>query len=216
MLQRLLRLYSTTIDFREFIFHLAITALLCFVIGLIYVAVAPRPAKALRLARIFPILGMTMALAATVLGSSLAIAIGLVGAISVVRFRTVLQDLEQLAFLLLTIAAGLGSGSGQLMVVVFALPLIGGMLVLRRYWQRHRRHRFSIRLSGPPADVQALIPRLKKEFPGLRLCHAHVEGAAAEWRFSLSRPAPGTASALFDQLADAPGIRISLREDGDE
>lgn len=216
MLERLLRLYSTTIDFREFIFHLAITALLCFVIGLIYVAVAPRPAKALRLARIFPILGMGMALAATVLGSSLAIAIGLVGAISVVRFRAVLQDLEQMGFILLTVAAGLGSGSGQLMLVVFALPVIGGLLVLRRYLQRNQRNRFSLHLSGTPADIQAVLPGIKKEFPGLRFCHAHVEGTAAEWRFSLTRPDFSDALALFDRLSDTPGVHISLREDGNE
>jgi hypothetical protein len=215
MLQHILRLYSTTIDFREFIFHLAITALLCFGVGLIYVAVARRPNKALRLARIFPALGMGMALATIVLGSSLAIAIGLVGAISVVRYRAVLQDIEQLSFILLTVAVGLGSGSGQLMLVAVALPLVGSLLMLQRYLQRHHQSRYSLHLSGDPADLQALLPRLKNEFPGLRLRHAHVKGTAAEWRFSLSRPRSGDALALFEQLAGTPGVRISLREDQD-
>jgi hypothetical protein len=215
MLQRLYRLFSTTIDYREFILHLAITALLCFLVGILYVVVAPRPQKALRLARIFPVLGLTMALAVTVLGSSLAIAIGLVGAVSVVRYRAVINDLEQLSFILLTVATGLACGSAHLLLVVAALPLIGGLLLLRHYVLR-KRSRLQVLLHGSPAQVQAMLPGLREEFPGLRLRHAHLQNESAEWRFSLLKARPGDLLALYDRLAQTPGLRISLREDTDE
>ena len=86
MLQRLLRLYSTTIDFREFLFHLGITALLCFAAGILYLSLSRNKVRALRFARLFPVMGMGMALVAAVLGSSLTVAIGLVEAVSMVRY----------------------------------------------------------------------------------------------------------------------------------
>ena len=48
----------------------------------------------------------------TVVKSSLALSLGLVGALSIVRFRTPIKEPEELGYLFLTIAVGLGFGAG--------------------------------------------------------------------------------------------------------
>ena len=53
---------------------------------------------------------MTTMLIITVVKSSLALSLGLVGALSIVRFRAAIKEPEELAYLFLTIAIGLALG----------------------------------------------------------------------------------------------------------
>ena len=214
MLQRLLRLYSTTIDFREFLFHLGITALLCFAAGILYLSLSRNKVRALRFARLFPVMGMGMALVAAVLGSSLTVAIGLVGAVSMVRYHGVFRDVQQLTFMFLVVALGLAGGTGQLGIALLGLPMIALMLGLRAWYQK-KSGRLDLKLSGSPATVQALLPALQKEFPHLRLQDVQFNATAAEWRFSLFRPRPGDVVALQSRLAGATGLQILLLEEQD-
>lgn len=59
---------------------------------------------------IFPFIVLTTLLVITVVKSSLALSLGLVGALSIVRFRTPIKEPEELAYLFLSIAVGPGAG----------------------------------------------------------------------------------------------------------
>ncbi|MDC0531508.1 DUF4956 domain-containing protein, partial [Alphaproteobacteria bacterium] len=74
---------------------------------------------------VLPIIGLTVFLVITVVKSSLALSLGLVGALSIVRFRTPIKEPEELGFLFLTIAVGLGFGAGfQLVTTVVVLAIL--------------------------------------------------------------------------------------------
>lgn len=75
-------------------------------------------------ASIFPILTTTTFLVISVVKSSLALSLGLVGALSIVRFRTPIKEPEELAYLFLAIGAGLGIGADQRMATVVVVSLI--------------------------------------------------------------------------------------------
>ena len=55
----------------------------------------------------------TMVLIITVVKSSLALSLGLVGALSIVRFRTPIKEPEELVYLFIAISVGLGLGANQ-------------------------------------------------------------------------------------------------------
>lgn len=78
----------------------------------------------------------TMVLIITVVKSSLALSLGLVGALSIVRFRTPVKEPEELVYLFLAIAVGLGLGAGQLVVTpvcfAFVVLLLFGAKVVRK------------------------------------------------------------------------------------
>lgn len=74
---------------------------------------------------------MTTVLIITVVKSSLALSLGLVGALSIVRFRTPIKEPEELAYLFIAIAMGLGLGANQtLPTIVAGLMILGVMAVL--------------------------------------------------------------------------------------
>ncbi|MEK6676594.1 MAG: DUF4956 domain-containing protein [Planctomycetota bacterium] len=58
------------------------------------------------------------------IGSNVALSLGLVGALSIIRFRTVIKDNRDMAFLFLTIGIGLCCGSGG-----YGIGLIGTVFV---------------------------------------------------------------------------------------
>ena len=63
----------------------------------------------------------------TVVKSSLALSLGLVGALSIIRFRTPIKEPFELSYLFLSIAIGLGFGAGQVIAtatVVFVLLVL--------------------------------------------------------------------------------------------
>jgi len=82
-------------------------------------------------ARVLPAIALTTVLVISVVKASLALSLGLVGALSIVRFRTPIKEPEELAYLFLAIAIGLGLGAGQLLVTVSAITVILALLSLR-------------------------------------------------------------------------------------
>ena len=75
-------------------------------------------------ASIFPMILLTIALIIAIVKSSLALALGLVGALSIVRFRTPIKEPEELAYLFLIIGLGVALGAGQ------TLPAVGACFVI--------------------------------------------------------------------------------------
>ena len=81
--------------------------------------------------QVFPFILLTTILIITVVKSSLALSLGLVGALSIVRFRTPIKEPEELAYLFVAIAMGLGLGANQTTpTVVAGLSILGVMAIL--------------------------------------------------------------------------------------
>ena len=72
----------------------------------------------------FTIVGLSTVLIISVVKSSLALSLGLVGALSIVRFRTPIKDAEELGYLFLVIATGLAAGAEQEVAILVSVPLI--------------------------------------------------------------------------------------------
>ena len=65
----------------------------------------------------FVVLGVATCIVIMIVKSSLALSLGLVGALSIVRFRAAIKEPEELVYLFLIIAVGLGTGANQLVII---------------------------------------------------------------------------------------------------
>ena len=63
-----------------------------------------------KFAQVLPLLTMITVLVISVVKSSLALSLGLVGALSIMRFRTAIKEPEELIYLFMALAIGLGLG----------------------------------------------------------------------------------------------------------
>jgi hypothetical protein len=99
-----------------------------------------------KFARLLPILCLITILVISVVKASLALSLGLVGALSIVRFRTAIKDPEELIYLFLAIGIGLGLGADQRIPTVVALGVIMLLLIIARLFS-HRLKRRNLYLS---------------------------------------------------------------------
>ncbi len=84
-------------------------------------------------AQTLPVLALTTTLVISIVKSSLALSLGLVGALSIVRFRTAIKEPEELLYLFMALAIGLGLGADQRVPTILAMLLILGYLFARTF-----------------------------------------------------------------------------------
>ena len=116
------------IDLQNFVISLFCAAILSFIVQLFYIRYSSTLSNRKEFSKNFVILGVTTSIVIMIVKSSLALSLGLVGALSIVRFRAAIKEPEELVYLFLIIAIGLGCGASQVVItttgVSFALIII--------------------------------------------------------------------------------------------
>ena len=106
-----------------------------------------------RFAQTLPVLALTTALVISIVKSSLALSLGLVGALSIVRFRTAIKEPEELIYLFMAIAIGLGLGADQRLPTILAILVILGYLFARTVvTPRSMKNNLYLNVQSAPTD----------------------------------------------------------------
>ncbi len=126
-------LAPTPLSLSDLLLNLALGIVLSLLFAWHYVRFGRSLSNRVALAKTFPFIVLTTILIISVVKSSLALSLGLVGALSIVRFRTPIKEPEELAYLFLCIATGLALGADQRLPALAAAPviLVVGALVSR-------------------------------------------------------------------------------------
>lgn len=120
--------HSAQVVLADFTVNLLLAAALACVLGWVYRTYGRSLSNRKLFSRNFLPITMTTMLVITIVKSSLALSLGLVGALSIVRFRAAIKEPEELTYLFLSIAVGLGLGAGQRAVTLTAFALIAFLL----------------------------------------------------------------------------------------
>ncbi|CAM2009975.1 DUF4956 domain-containing protein [Acanthopleuribacter pedis] len=91
-----------------------------------------------KFARLFVLLAATTMMVISVVKTSLALSLGLVGALSIIRFRTPIKEPEDLSYLFLALATGIGIGADQRAATVLMFAGILGVLTITNYFRRRK------------------------------------------------------------------------------
>lgn len=114
------------------VFNLLLALVLSVLLAVYYAKLGDSLSNRSKFAPILPLLTLITLLVISVVKSSLALSLGLVGALSIVRFRTAIKDPEELIFLFFAISIGLGLGADQRVPTLVAFAIIMGYLILRK------------------------------------------------------------------------------------
>lgn len=119
---------NVQIDIPNFVISLICAVILSFFVQLFYIKYSSSLSNRKEFSKNFVILAVTTCIVIMIVKSSLALSLGLVGALSIVRFRAAIKEPEELVYLFLIIAIGLGCGANQLVIttvgIIFSLILI--------------------------------------------------------------------------------------------
>jgi len=114
---------AASINLLMLIVQIILTTLFSYIIGFFYIKYGNSLSNRRNFAKNFVLISVTTMLIIMIVKSSLALSLGLVGALSIVRFRTAIKEPEELAFFFMAIGIGLGIGAEQL--VVTAIGTVG-------------------------------------------------------------------------------------------
>jgi len=125
-----------------------------------------------QLTSIIPILSATTFLVILIVKSSLALSLGLVGALSIVRFRTPVKEPEDLVYLFLSIAIGIGFGAFQIFSTLIVFLIIIIFIWFRGYKFDQVRNDYNLELTFNNNDIyqknsDGIIEILKKNSESL-------------------------------------------------
>jgi len=119
---------NINIDLPDFIINLIAVGVLCFLIRIFYHKFSTTLSNRDEFSKNFILLGIATCIVITIVKNSLALSLGLVGALSIVRFRAAIKEPEELVYLFLVIATGLGGGAGQLKITIAGITI--GLIII--------------------------------------------------------------------------------------
>ena len=138
---------------------------LSFAVGRVFVKFADTFSNRESFARLFPLVSSATCLIIAVVKSSLALSLGLVGALSIVRFRTAIKDPEELIYLFISIAIGLACGASQFSSALtgFVLIMLGASLLKTRSSKMRNKNSIRLSIGNFPASALTKIATVATE-----------------------------------------------------
>ncbi|MBN9522252.1 DUF4956 domain-containing protein [bacterium] len=167
------------------------------------------------------LLTVLIALVTQVIGDSAARAFSLVGALSIVRFRTVVDDTRDTAFVIFAVAVGMAVGAGFLWLALVGIPVVGLTAAVLSAWGGTggvaQPARLVVRLANGTDPQGVLAAAFDKHLREVKFQAADTakQGAAVDYTY-LVRPKPGVAPVgLIGELNRIDGVQsVEWREPG--
>ena len=131
------------LDLDSFLINLIIASILSFIVQLFYLKFSTTLSNRLDFSKNFVVLGIATTIVITIVKSSLALSLGLVGALSIVRFRAAIKEPEELVYLFLIISIGLGCGAGQVKIITIGTLFSLFVIFLYNFFYKNKKFKVS-------------------------------------------------------------------------
>ena len=140
-----------------------------------------------------------------VIRSNLALSLGMVGALSIVRFRSAVKDPRDIAFIFWAVALGLAAGTGvHLLAICGSLAI--GIFVLAFTLMAHPRHHLMLILKGRGADAGAVRAEVGRLAARARLRLHDLSPERVEFIYDVRLKKGVTGESAAQALAKVSGI----------
>ncbi|MEW6752924.1 MAG: DUF4956 domain-containing protein [Candidatus Latescibacterota bacterium] len=212
-LEELLSLSASALTTGQIARNLLVALVCGLLVALFYAGITGRAGHTRTFATALVALSLITALVIMVIGNNLARAFGLVGAMSIIRFRTAVKDVQDIVFVFFALAVGMAAGVG-----LAALAFIGTLSVAlvmagasRLHHRLERRRDWLLQLNylavsdGRPPYLAALERHCSRH----HLLHVKSYGSEEplELAFHIQLRHPGRGAELVRDLAQTEGVQ---------
>ena len=124
--------FNDNIPLDEFLMNILVVALLVSLLRIFYIRFGNSLSNRRKFSATFLPLALSTLLVIMIVKSSIALSLGLVGALSIVRFRAAIKDPEELTYLFFVIGLGLAGGANQPILATVSFIIIISLLLLNK------------------------------------------------------------------------------------
>tara|TARA_Y100000389_G_scaffold3743_1_gene3574 strand:- start:9630 stop:10355 length:726 start_codon:yes stop_codon:yes gene_type:complete len=180
------------ISYTNFIFAILVSAFLAFLVKIAYIKISRTLNDREYFSDTFIPLAVITTLVITVVKFSLALSLGLVGALSIVRFRAAIKEPEELVYLFFIIGIGLANGANQFLVSIICTFFIILILFIKKYFDNNKNAKnlsdssvniLQIEISDRDKNIEEIIEILKTKTLYLKLKSFRVEKEISQYVF---------------------------------
>ncbi len=215
LFQKFLITENSQISVWDFVANAVIVLILSALLELTYAKCAKSLSGRKIFAANFFLIGFTTMLIISIVKSSLALSLGLVGALSIVRFRSAIKEPEELAYLFYTIAIGLGLGANQRMITVVAFVILM-IIIWGRYFSIKKTKQQNLFLTvigsgGTKPTLAQIENTVNSSFKGSRLSRYDESDEIIETSYWIEIKKPGDLENFRNNINKlAPGTHVSF------
>lgn len=193
------------LELDTFATNLVLAVATSFVLSRVYVHWGSSLSNRRKFAANFMLITVTTTFIILVVRSSVALSLGLVGALSIIRFRAAIKEPEELAYLFFAISLGIGLGDNQRLVTLLSLVVVIALIGLSRLL-RHRQADINLHLTvsgrgGEKVGLPSVMAVLEEHTAKLRLLRYDENLEAVEMSFVVE----------FRRAADLNQARAALQ-----
>jgi len=165
-----------------------LSLIVAFVIGVFIVFVYKKTYSGVVYSKSFSLciilLGMVTAMVIRTISSNLALSLGMVGALSIVRFRTAIKEPTDTVFMFWSITAGIMAGAGLYIVAIIASLGIGILYFIGYMLGFKSKHQYLL-IVKYDARIDEYIAKQMKKLPKTKLKSKSVSKNIVELTFEL-------------------------------
>jgi hypothetical protein len=215
LLEEFLTGQATNLELSTFGINLLLAVLTSYILSRIYVHWGTSLTNRRRFAANFMLMTLTTTFIIMVVRSSVALSLGLVGALSIVRFRAAVKEPEELTYLFLAIGLGIGLGDNQRLITMLTLAIAIVVLGLTRLLRKTRADvnlHLTFSASNPNnLELDAILQVLEQYCSRLKLLRFDENQSAMETSFLVEFRDVGDLNTTRRALQElSPDVEISF------
>ena len=183
---------SIDINIGNFIIAILLSLILAYLIKFTYIKVSTSLNDKEHFSETFVPLAIITTLVITVIKFSLALSLGLVGALSIVRFRAAIKEPEELVYLFFIIGIGLANGANQFLVSILATLITISILYFRKLYNDKIKvnnitasstNILQIQIKKGSNNLEEIINQLKNKVEYIKLKSLSSDEELAQYNF---------------------------------
>jgi uncharacterized membrane protein YhiD involved in acid resistance len=198
----------------ELLWRIGVAFILGCVVALLYAGTHRREPISPTFPRTLVLLSILIAMVTSVIGDNVARAFSLVGALSIVRFRTVVRDTQDTAFVIFAVVVGMAAGANHLWVAVIGIGVIGLAIFILRprgaatIWTEEQCD-LSVRVNAGAKPDELVEPVLRKHLEQFEILGVATakQGAALEVTYRIRFRKSSAPLDLVSELSRVEGIQ---------
>jgi uncharacterized membrane protein YhiD involved in acid resistance len=219
-IEQIIENFNNSINIYAFLLNLIVATILSILLGQFYIRFGSAVANRQKFATNFIPLALTTVLIITIIQTSVALSLGLVGALSIVRFRAAIKDPEELIYLFLVIAIGLATGANYPILASISVLLILALLFINYKIQDRSRYTkenmLYVNISSETTNIDAFINILREKMDYVELKRMDRMSTGVDITFICKAPSLDAVTAMQELIVTStPNTTVSIVDQPD-
>lgn len=165
---------------------------------------------------------IVVAMVMAVIGSSIITAVGLMGALAIIRFRNIVKDTRDVAFIFCALVVGMAAGSQRFAVAIVGTTILS-LIAIYLYvsgFGTHESHNGFLRFTfrgrmGPDNPIPAILGRFCRNFSLISAQESSFGTSEVEYAYQLTVRSNAKSEQMLTELQSVEGlenINLTMQE----